>query len=227
MRRIVLFFSVFVVVAAIAVSVMAAVDSSIIKVAEVKLRSLEQIGFNNLVPDQLIRRQVQAVIKDISRMSYDVSYQVNAAARQEAFKFHFCNMFADGDQCYDACYAAWSDSGESQRWRVEKLGVPVELMSLLQKLRTRLMEKGREYLSQPDNVRAFYQAKKLIIIEEMSRHPECRQEILSWLQGVEKAFQGEGDDSYAFRFAERRRSEGGNDLVQAYIDIAQDLQKSL
>lgn len=163
--------------------------------------NLRMATFGQLVPDSIIR---QTIGRANDRRW--VSWNANTFARHAVFRDRLLGVFDDNEKLYwDGLYAAYS-GGEGY---FQHYGLPVELDQPLKEVRRLIMETAREYLRDPNNLEAFYQAKKPIILDEVAKlSPKNQMKIRQWLGDAITAFRRFSKEDLK-KYQARRQAEEG------------------
>lgn len=148
--------------------------------------NIERTPFNRLIS------------ADVMQQTIDDRHGGLYGARKAFFDKYLCGpVFGDKHDAYDekahmnsACFdVLYADNGSDINWWYGKRGLPVSAAPLVAKFRATMMQKARAYLANPDQLRAFYEARKQVVISHIrSLDAAERQKTVEWLQSVQSGF---------------------------------------
>src|SRR3989344_5813965 len=176
--------------------------------------SLALGGCNSENLEQKILRKTQFVTKPIVKKAVEnfcdshieSAWGANTAARHTVFENEI------GDNWFYRLYGALAGSD----FYAKKIGRSYE--PFLVNCREHIMKSTRDYLKNPDNLMMTYTQNKGSILETIKEKGRTG-DIIKMLDSALS-----GEDQYTNEFLERRKAEGGDELVSTYQRIFQDLR---
>lgn len=137
--------------------------------------------------------------------------------RQEFIYQNLKKGFSDRDKYEKTAYASLSSSPDHWSFYTN---APKEMNKIICDSWNHIMSSGKEYFSNYDNLKKFFDKKEKRIVRKIKRlSPEAQEEILTKINFV-YFYDYRGQEDYISKFLERRRSEGGDQLVEAYSYMA-------
>ena len=161
--------------------------------AEWALDSIRKLTADQIITDEVVR----AAVRD-SRWSN--LRGASWAAREAVFADHQCPIFNIGyedvdEVCNTARYSERTIEGNV--W-YERVGIPVSIAPTIVAMRTELYRIGRVYLVSPANLRAVYEAKKGVVVDEFRRlSDEDKQKFKFLISAALESFSQFRDDEAA------------------------------
>jgi len=172
--------------------------------AEWALDSIHKLAADQIITDEVVKAAIRdnrwAGLRGMSR-----------AAREAVFWEHQCPIFSMGyEDVFQTCDTARYSEGNTTRnpW-YEDAGIPVSIAPTIAKMRTEIYRIARDYLMTPTNVRAVYEAKQRVIIDEFRQlSDEDKQAFLGMLNVAIASFeQFRDDESVRVKYAHYVRLE--------------------
>lgn len=166
----------------------------------VETRAVWALGsIRRLTADQIITDEV--VREAIRDNRWGNLRGASWAARWQMFNEHQCHIFDIGgyEDVEKTCNIARYSEGNTTRnpW-YENAGIPVSIAPTIAQMRTELYSIARSYLMTPTNVRAVYEAKQRVIIDEFRQlSDEDKQSFLGMLNEAIASFEQFRDDESA------------------------------
>jgi hypothetical protein len=156
-------------------------------------------------------------------------YNGAVLVRQEFFFQNLKSGFKGDRYKYEqVAYASWTFNGD-YRWDYYTELAPKSLYTVMSSAREHIMTAGKTYFSDPANLESFVEAKLPRIIERynnasLETQSQLKKSLLTVAEydGVPK-----GRYEYTGEFLERRRAEGGDELVACYQQVARKILAQL
>lgn len=167
--------------------------------AERALDSVRKLAADQIISDDVVRASVRGF--DASWGGPTSLRSISWAARWQVFNEHQCYIFNTGgyDDVERTCNVARYSEGRTDHnvW-YEGAGIPVSIAPAIAEMRTELYRIGRSYLVNPANLRAIYDAKKEVVIDEYRQlSDKDKQAFLELLSTAIAAFEQFRDDETA------------------------------
>ena len=161
--------------------------------AERMLDSIRQLTANQIVSDEMVR----AAVRNGSHLR-----SASWAAREAVFTANQCQIFSVGfdksveEMCLPASMALYYEGTSHGEWVEENKGIPAFLLTdFFPQARAAIYETARSYLMTPAKVRAIYEAKYDVLVDEFQYlSDEDKQMFLGMLNVAIASFEQFRDD---------------------------------
>jgi len=160
--------------------------------------------------------------RDVHAMFLHPSYAATLV-RQEFFFQNIKPGFKDDrDKYWGVAYGSWT-MDTSYHWNYYTNNAPQKMYMVMNSARQHILTVGKEYFSDPANLDGFVREKfPHIMARYHNSSPQTRLALKNILLEV-ATYDGAPKNDYTGEFLERRRAEGGDELVACYQDIASNL----
>jgi flagellin-specific chaperone FliS len=201
-------------------------------------RGSDQVSMEAIIADT--REDMKGQITDLKAESFNALVP-NSRVREMARGF-FGRPLKAGPQTWAAHEFAYTGIVHPEVYDRLPEGVYREsdgaLNKLLMEARSEVMEKAKAHLSQPDNLMAFYQSKKAIILDELNESLEYNggadkeerlKKLKEWAAGLEEAVKAlekpEFDSAYQnYLEAEKALTESRPDFASEFGGISEEVR---
>lgn len=168
--------------------------------AERMLNSIRTLTADQLITSEVVRAAVRG-----AHGWGPGSRSSSWAAREAVFMANQCQIFSVGfdrtveDMCLPAGMALYYEGTTHGEWVEENKGIPARLLTdFFPQARAAIYETARNYLMTPANVRAVYEAKRDVAIDEFRQlSDEDKQAFLRILNAAIASFEQFRDDESA------------------------------
>jgi len=239
------FFVVIIAVAIVLITWIIVSDYFVFKVKAVAKYSAEKIldkasdaaidkVFNFIAAREIDAEEGQYDKSNVHRLFLNPSY-IGAITRQEILWQNLRPAFKSNKNKYmGVAYASWT-AGPDYFWNEYTDHAPKGLYQPMNNAWSHIMNEGKKYFAKSGNLNNFLEAKLPKIKERFSEaSPETQKEMIKLLEEVASYQYQETTEknyqtwyNYTGKFLERRRVEGGDELVDAYKKAAQKIIDSI